>query len=80
MPRKPTPHRTPQVLATHSRASTVLPDFLRLKFGVHNGRAYLPVEVTEAMIGHRLGEFAPTRVVGWGWGWVVMGPQQVMRH
>jgi len=55
--------KAPEVLCTNSRSSMILPDFLRCKFGVHNGRAYLPVEVTEAMIGHRLGEFSPTRVV-----------------
>jgi small subunit ribosomal protein S19 len=55
--------RAPEVINTQSRASTILPDFLRLRLGVHNGKSYVPVEVTEAMVGHRLGEFAATRIV-----------------
>eukprot|EP00197_Chlamydomonas_leiostraca_P009717 CAMPEP_0202866458 /NCGR_PEP_ID=MMETSP1391-20130828/7599_1 /ASSEMBLY_ACC=CAM_ASM_000867 /TAXON_ID=1034604 /ORGANISM="Chlamydomonas leiostraca, Strain SAG 11-49" /LENGTH=197 /DNA_ID=CAMNT_0049546401 /DNA_START=64 /DNA_END=658 /DNA_ORIENTATION=+ len=55
--------RSPEVINTTSRASTILPDFLRCKFGIHNGKTFVPLEVTEAMIGHRLGEFAPTRKI-----------------
>ena len=49
------------VIKTWSRRSTVLPQFVGLTFGVHNGRKFVPVLVTEHMIGHKLGEFAPTR-------------------
>lgn len=48
-------------IKTWSRASVIAPEFVGLTFAVHNGRTHLPVFVTEAMIGHRLGEFAPTR-------------------
>ena len=48
-------------IKTWSRRSTVTPDFIGLNFLVHNGRAFTPVYVTENMVGHRLGEFAPTR-------------------
>lgn len=44
-----------------SRRSTILPQFVGLTFGVHNGRRFIPVLVTEGMVGHRFGEFAPTR-------------------
>ncbi len=49
------------VIKTWSRASTVLPDMVGLTFGVHDGRRHVPVYVTENMVGHKLGEFAPTR-------------------
>ncbi|RVU33605.1 30S ribosomal protein S19 [Hwanghaeella grinnelliae] len=49
------------VIKTWSRRSTVLPQFVGLTFGVHNGRKFVPVLVTEHMIGHKLGEFAPSR-------------------
>ncbi|MFP4165814.1 MAG: 30S ribosomal protein S19 [Opitutales bacterium] len=48
-------------IRTWSRRSTVTPDFVGLNFNVHNGRNFLPVYVTENMVGHKLGEFAPTR-------------------
>jgi len=51
-----------KVIKTWSRRSTVLPEFVGLTFAVHNGKKFLPVYVTEAMVGHKLGEFAPTRV------------------
>ena len=51
--------RTP--IKTWSRASMVVPDFVGLTFAVHDGKKHVPVFVTEAMVGHRLGEFAPTR-------------------
>ena len=50
-----------QVIKTWSRRSTVLPDFVGHTFAVHNGRKFVPVFVTENMVGHKLGEFAPTR-------------------
>jgi len=49
------------VIKTWSRRSTILPQFVGLTFGVHNGRKFIPVLVTDQMIGHKLGEFAPTR-------------------
>ena len=48
-------------IKTWSRRSTVTPDFVGLNFMVHNGKAFTPVYVTENMVGHRLGEFSPTR-------------------
>ena len=50
-----------EVIKTWSRRSTIYPDFIGLTFGVHNGREHVPVYVTEDMVGHKLGEFAPTR-------------------
>ena len=50
-----------KVIKTWSRRSTITPDFVGLTFAVHNGRKPVPVYVTENMIGHKLGEFAPTR-------------------
>ena len=50
-----------EVIKTWSRRSTILPQFVGLTFGVHNGKKHVPVNVTEEMIGHKLGEFAPTR-------------------
>jgi len=49
------------IIQTYSRASVILPHFVGLTFGVHNGHKFIPVLVTDNMIGHRLGEFAPTR-------------------
>ena len=49
------------VIKTWSRRSTVLPQFVGLTFGVHNGKKFIPVYVTENMVGHKFGEFAPTR-------------------
>ena len=48
-------------IQTWSRRSTITPDFVGLNFNVHNGRSFLPVYVTENMVGHKLGEFAPSR-------------------
>ena len=48
-------------IKTWSRRSTVLPDFVGLTIAVHNGRQHIPVYVTENMVGHKLGEFSPTR-------------------
>jgi small subunit ribosomal protein S19 len=50
-----------EVIKTWSRRSTILPHMVGLTFGVHNGQKFLPVLVTDNMIGHKLGEFAPTR-------------------
>lgn len=49
------------VIKTWSRRSTILPQFVGLTFGVYNGQKHIPVAVSEDMIGHKLGEFAPTR-------------------
>lgn len=51
-----------KVLKTWARDCTVTPDFVGHTFAVHNGNKFIPVYVTEAMVGHKLGEFAPTRV------------------
>ncbi len=51
-----------RVLKTWSRASTILPEFVGHTFAVHNGNKFIPVYVTENMVGHKLGEFAPTRL------------------
>jgi len=50
------------VIKTWSRRSTILPQFVGLTFGVYNGRKFVPVLVTEDMIGHKMGEFSPTRL------------------
>ena len=49
------------VIKTWSRASTIAPDFIGMTFAVHNGNKFIPVYCTENMVGHKLGEFAPTR-------------------
>ena len=49
------------VLKTWSRRSTITPDMVGITFAVHNGRSFLPVFINEDMVGHKLGEFAPTR-------------------
>src|SRR6059036_3567503 len=51
-----------RVVKTWSRASTILPEFVGHTFAVHNGNKFVPVYVTENMVGHKLGEFAPTRL------------------
>jgi len=53
---------THQVIKTWSRRSTVLPEFIGLTFAVHNGKKFVPVFITEDMVGHKLGEFSPTRI------------------
>lgn len=50
-----------QVIRTWSRASTIMPDMLGLTIAVHDGRRHVPLFITENMVGHKLGEFAPTR-------------------
>ena len=54
--------RQKKVLKTWSRRSTVMPEFIGHTLAVHNGRKFIPVYVTENMVGHRLGEFSPTRI------------------
>ncbi|MGQ0766804.1 MAG: 30S ribosomal protein S19 [Gemmatimonadota bacterium] len=51
-----------KVVKTWSRSSTIIPDFVGHTFAVHNGNKFIPVYVTENMVGHKLGEFAPTRL------------------
>ena len=51
-------------IKTWSRRSTIMPDFIGLTIGVHNGKQHVPVYVSENMVGHKLGEFAPTRKFG----------------
>ena len=51
----------PEIIRTWSRRSTILPQFVGLTFAVYNGRKFLPVSVNEEMVGHKFGEFAPTR-------------------
>ena len=51
-----------KVIKTWSRRSTIVPDFIGLTFAVHNGKKFVPVYVTENMVGHKLGEFSLTRV------------------
>jgi small subunit ribosomal protein S19 len=53
--------RSRKIIKTWSRRSTILPEFVGLTFAVHNGKKFLPVFVTEDMVGHKLGEFSPTR-------------------
>jgi small subunit ribosomal protein S19 len=53
--------RDKRVIKTWSRRSTVVPDMVGLTIAVHDGRKHVPVFITEAMVGHKLGEFAPTR-------------------
>ena len=50
-----------EIVKTWSRRSTILPNMVGVTFGVHNGKKFIPVLVTDQMIGHKLGEFAPTR-------------------
>ena len=50
-----------EVIKIWSRRSTILPQFVGLTFGVYNGRKFLPVHITENMVGHKFGEFSPTR-------------------
>lgn len=53
--------RDRRVIKTWSRRSTVIPDMVGLTLAVHNGKSFIPVFITENMVGHKLGEFAPTR-------------------
>ncbi|CAF9903778.1 MAG: mitochondrial ribosomal small subunit component [Gomphillus americanus] len=58
---RPKPGEKQVPIRTQARAATILPNFVGLKFQVHNGKIYVDVTVTENMVGHKLGEFAPTR-------------------
>tara|TARA_Y100001970_G_C13427890_1_gene459661 strand:+ start:165 stop:470 length:306 start_codon:yes stop_codon:yes gene_type:complete len=49
-------------IKTWSRSSTIMPDFVGLTFSVHNGQKFIPVSINENMVGHKLGEFSPTRI------------------
>jgi small subunit ribosomal protein S19 len=51
-----------EIIQTWSRRSTISPEFVGLTFAVHNGNKFIPVYVTENMVGHKLGEFSPTRI------------------
>lgn len=53
-----------EVIKTWARRSTIFPDFIGLTFAVHNGKEFVPVYITEDMVGHKLGEFVPTRKFG----------------
>ncbi len=50
-----------KVIQTWSRRSTIIPDFIGLTFAVHNGNKFIPVYITDNMVGHKFGEFSPTR-------------------
>ena len=54
--------RSNQVIKTWSRRSTIIPEMVGMTFAVHNGKKFIPVFVSEDMVGHKLGEFSPTRV------------------
>ena len=54
--------RKKQVVKTWSRASTIMPDFVGHTISIHNGKVFIPAFITENMVGHKLGEFAPTRI------------------
>ena len=56
-----TKQKSKKIIKTWSRRSTIMPEMVALTFSVHNGRKFLPVFVTENMVGHKLGEFSPTR-------------------
>ncbi len=51
-----------KAMRTYSRRSTIIPEMVGLTIAVHNGKQFVPVYITEAMVGHKLGEFAPTRI------------------
>ena len=55
-------HGDRKIIKTWSRRSTITPDFVGHTMGVHNGKKFIPVFVTENMVGHKLGEFSPTRL------------------
>ena len=55
-----------QMLKTWSRRSTIFPEMVGHTIAVHDGRQHVPVFISESMVGHKLGEFAPTRAIKWG--------------
>ncbi|KAI3555254.1 37S ribosomal protein S19 [Colletotrichum abscissum] len=58
---RPAPGQKVVPIRTQARSATILPNFVGLKFQVYNGKAYIDVTITEDMVGHKLGEFSPTR-------------------
>ncbi|KAL1889775.1 mitochondrial ribosomal small subunit component [Ceratocystis pirilliformis] len=58
---RPAPGQKAPPIKTQARSATILPNFVGLKFQVHNGKSYIDVLITEEMVGHKLGEFSPTR-------------------
>ena len=66
--RKAQSNSNKEVIKTWSRRSTISPEFVGLTFAVHNGNKFIPVYITENMVGHKLGEFAPTRTYRGGRG------------
>jgi ribosomal protein S19 len=58
---RPEPGKRAAPIRTQARSATILPNFVGLKFQVHNGKVYHDVTITEEMVGHKLGEFSPTR-------------------
>ena len=56
---KASPNKKP--IKTWSRNSTIIPDFVGHSFAIHNGKSFIPITISEEMVGHKLGEFAPTR-------------------
>ncbi|KAL2055691.1 hypothetical protein ABVK25_003935 [Lepraria finkii] len=58
---RPVPGQKTPPIKTQARGATILPNFVGLKFQVHNGKIYHDVTITEEMVGHKLGEFSPTR-------------------
>jgi small subunit ribosomal protein S19 len=54
--------KSKKVIKTWSRSSLITPDFVGITFAVHNGKQFVPVFITENMVGHKLGEFSPTRI------------------
>ena len=53
--------KTAQIIQTYCRSSMIIPDFVGLTFGVYNGKKFIPLTISEDMVGHKFGEFAPTR-------------------
>ncbi|KAL8871090.1 MAG: hypothetical protein Q9174_003009 [Haloplaca sp. 1 TL-2023] len=60
---RPKPGEPVKPIKTKARSATILPNFIGLKFQVHNGKVYNDVTITEDMVGHKLGEFSPTRKI-----------------
>ncbi|OTA54899.1 ribosomal protein S19 [Hypoxylon sp. EC38] len=58
---RPAPGERVKPIRTQARSATILPSFVGLKFQIYNGKVYTDLEVTEEMVGHKLGEFSPTR-------------------
>ena len=53
--------RNPKPIKTWSRKSTIIPEFIGISFLIHNGKKFIPIKISEEMVGHKLGEFSPTR-------------------